>query len=867
MAVAAYSGGGKNLKIAALSAAVFGAMTTLATAAPGPIACAGAHAPVTPLSSHHLATAKSIDAIAPAGSGVKAVRSGAWSDPATWGGRTPAGRVVIPAGVGVVFDLANSPAYLSVRVDGCLELSSQTNTRLNTEFLYVAPNGELLAGTPGSPIPPSIRTEIIFSDFGAINTSIDKSLLGKGLVAASRVRIYGALKDARVKVAMAPLKGSSVVRLASAPSGWRVGDRIVVTGTRFIPQTTSSGVVLASPTEDEVRFIRAINGAVVTLDAPLKYDHAAPYSSLGAYLVNYTRNVRMASVGGAGALNSRRAHSLYMSTETTIQGAEFFEMGRTDKSVRAADVNKLTLVRANSNIRGRYPVHLHQGGFVPEAVAPVLRNIAVWGSPGWGVTHHGGTAFLFDNNTWNTFGAGFVSESGNETGAWVGNSAIKATGVDHIVKFGPDVNAFDLGRTGDGFWLQSRSIRVHKNLAVGMTGGMGFVYFHRGNDLGSRFPLTTAFTAQNLCMSEALRFGSQAIDKPQILQFSDNEVIASEVGFHITKPSPAEPHDLRSVIDNFTAWEVVDGVDITYTSRYTVKDGLISGAASPGKKLKTGVIFGKNTYDLAVAGTKITNVDYGVDLQKQWSTTFAPSFAYAVAGAQFSNVKIATYRNRNSADQVFTTLPTVKPTTLTFKWGTAPALPTSSQYLLIEGVKKDGLGTIAYPLAPKELLVGWSNHISLSRARGWYDLTTGSRGLVYPEYYSDRLTGELFQTSFIYKMTAPGFPWPSRLTNGAAAYQGTLDPNAAAPTANNDTASVNAGGSVRIRVFANDSSNDGKLLPAGHTTARNGAAEQRANGDFIYTPYPGFTGTDKFNYWVRNRQGVVSRASVTVTVY
>ena len=45
----------------------------VAAAAPGPVACAGPHAPVTPLGSHHLASLSKLDAIAPAAGGVKAV--------------------------------------------------------------------------------------------------------------------------------------------------------------------------------------------------------------------------------------------------------------------------------------------------------------------------------------------------------------------------------------------------------------------------------------------------------------------------------------------------------------------------------------------------------------------------------------------------------------------------------------------------------------------------------------------------------------------------------------------------------------------------------------------------------------------------
>lgn len=855
---------GKTFASACAVALSLIAASPAGAAAPGLVACAGARTPVTPLGSNHVGSLKLYDAIAPANTGVKAVRSGAWSDAATWGGKAPSGRVVVPAGVSVVFDLANSPVYKSVRVEGCLELSSQISNRLNTEFLYVAPNGELLAGTQNAPVPPAVISEIVFADLGPIDVKVDPKLVGKGLVAASRVRLYGALKSPRMKVAAAPKKGDTVVKLEQAPAGWRVGDRVVLTGTRWIKQTTQKEVVLASPTEDEIRHIKAISGASVTLDSALSYDHPSPDSAVGAYLVNYSRNIRLATANGATLPKSQRAHSMYMSTETTIQGVEFFEMGRTDKSVRAIDASELTSPTPTSNVKGRYPLHLHQSGFPADDVAPVVRGAAVWNSPGWGIVQHAGNAFIFQSNTWNVFGAGFVSESGNETGAWVENTAIKGVGVNHIVKDGGDVNAFDLGRTGDGFWMQSRSTRLSKNLAVGMTGGMGYVFFHRNSDLGTNVPITPAFAAKSLCQPGTMRFKPQPIESPQIAQFTDNEVIASEVGFHIVKPRPKEPHDIRSVIDNFTAWEVRKGVELTYTSRYTVKNGLLIAAkAAVGT---VGVEFGQNTYDLAIANSKIAGFEYGVNLSKTSTRVFAANNRYTVAGVTFSGIKYKPLLNQDASDQILSAMPAAKPASVAFNWGAGlVSPPPNSLYLYIKGVKTDTSGQTAYPVATDEFLMSYANFRGLAAERGWLTLTTGGKVMVVPEFYSDRLTGEVFQTSFAVKPQSY-FPWPTKLIDGSPADQGKLDLKAGPPTASNDSASVSANGAVVIAAFSNDRSNDGKLLQAGHTFARNGNVLQLADGSFRYTPFPDFRGTDNFDYWVRNRQGFVARATVTVSV-
>lgn len=857
-------GGVRRFAAGAVFSTIFAmSATSQGLAAAGPVACAGARAPVTPLGSHHLAGLSKLDAIAPAVA-VKAVRSGAWSDSATWGGKAPSGRVFIPKGVSVVFDLPNSPTLKSVRVEGCLELSNRQNTRLNAELVYVAPGGELLAGLPGAPVPATVTAEIVFPDLGALDAVADPTLVGKGVVAASRVRLYGSLKTPRVKTAVAPKRGDRVVRLSQAPGGWRVGDRVILTGTRYVPQVKKDGVVVSSNTEDEVRLITAINGSDVTLDAPLAFNHAAPDPKLGAYLVNYTRNIRFATANGASLPPSRRAHSMYMSTETTIEGVEFFEMGRTDKSKRAFNSNEVTSPTPTTNMKGRYPLHLHQSGFVSDAFAPTVRNVSVWGSPGWGVAQHAGNAFLFQNNAWNTFGAGFVAESGNETGAWVENTAIKAVGLPIIPKNGPDVTAFDLGRTGDGFWLQSRSVRLHKNLAVGMNGGMGFIYFHRNNDLGTRFPITPTFAEKNLCMPGSLRFRAQTIEKPQIAQFTENEVIASKIGFHVVKTTPIEPHDIRSMLDNFTAWEVWRGVELTYTSRYTLANSLLIGAKGAAGSL--GVQFATNTYDLAVVNTRIDGFDYGVNLSKKATRKFAQNNRYTLAGVTFSNIGRFALLNQDASDQILTQTPAAKPVSIAFNWGSGPAVPINGAlYLYVKGVKSDSSGQTSYPIATDEFLISWTNFKNLAAERGWHTLTTGQKATVVPEFYSDRLTGEIFQTSFIVK-PATKFPWPWKLNDGSPADQGVLDPKAGPPTANNDSVSVARNGSVRIAALANDRANDGKLSPAGFTFARNGNVQQLADGSFQYAPYPDFAGQDQFNYWIRNRQGVVARATVAVTV-
>ena len=88
------------------------------------------------------------------------------------------------------------------------------------------------------------------------------------------------------------------------------------------------------------------------------------------------------------------------------------------------------------------------------------------------------------------------------------------------------------------------------------------------------------------------------------------------------------------------------------------------------------------------------------------------------------------------------------------------------------------------------------------------------------------------------------------------------------PTAVGDNFSVGAGLPTNVGapgVLANDGDADGDGIQAAlNTDPANGAVLLLANGGFLYTPNPLFTGTDSFTYHVTD--GQASSATVTVTL-
>jgi hypothetical protein len=94
--------------------------------------------------------------------------------------------------------------------------------------------------------------------------------------------------------------------------------------------------------------------------------------------------------------------------------------------------------------------------------------------------------------------------------------------------------------------------------------------------------------------------------------------------------------------------------------------------------------------------------------------------------------------------------------------------------------------------------------------------------------------------------------------------------DSAFPTANDDSATLNSGDSVDIKVLANDTdSSDGVLSIRSFTQPRSGAVELVGSGDTAqlrYTAAAGFTGGDGFSYTVSNGRGGVDAALVNVIV-
>ncbi|MCL4862624.1 MAG: tandem-95 repeat protein, partial [Caldilineaceae bacterium] len=87
-----------------------------------------------------------------------------------------------------------------------------------------------------------------------------------------------------------------------------------------------------------------------------------------------------------------------------------------------------------------------------------------------------------------------------------------------------------------------------------------------------------------------------------------------------------------------------------------------------------------------------------------------------------------------------------------------------------------------------------------------------------------------------------------------------------APTAGKDSATTAPGAPVIIDVLANDADPDGDALTITIATPPSNGTAVVESGKIVYTPSPGFVGTDSFTYIASDGKGGAATATVTVTV-
>jgi hypothetical protein len=255
-----------------------------------------------------------------------------------------------------------------------------------------------------------------------------------------RMDFHGApLSRTWVKLGTTAKTGATEVTLAEPVTGWRAGDRVILTATtrqNKVRKTFRESV--RDNTQTEERIIQEIAGAKLILDRPLAHDHLVNGDYRGD-VANLSRNVIVESADPARA----RGHTMYhRNSAGSIGHAEFRHLGK-------------------EGVLGRYSLHFHLVGETMRGSSVV--GASIWDSGNRWLTIHG-TNYLVvrDCVGYRSLGHGFFLEDGTEVfNVFDRNLAVQACTTKPLPK---QVFPFDRN-DGAGFWWANSLNTFTRNVA------------------------------------------------------------------------------------------------------------------------------------------------------------------------------------------------------------------------------------------------------------------------------------------------------------------------------------------------------------------------------------------------------------------
>lgn len=411
---------------------------------------------------------------------VKSAQSGPWSSTATWeGGKVPAAgdRVQIREGNVVRYDVESDAVIRSIHVAGTLTFARDRNTRLDVGLIKIQagddasevgfdceghmeapdpskPRAALEVGAPNDPIPAGVTARIRL----AYVEGLDKEDCPAIICCGGRMDFHGApLERTWLKLVHSARVGESKVVAPRPLDGWKVGDRIILTGTtrqigyigtrRTNKDGTHSNSVRENPATEE-RIITEISpnarltgptNSLLTLDKPLAVEHSA-HGEFRAEVANLSRNVVVESADPDGV----RGHTMYHKYSAgSISYAEFRHLGK-------------------EGVLGKYSIHFHLCGDTMRGTSVV--GASVWGSRNRWITVHG-TNFLVVRDVvgYHSLGHGFFLEDGTEVFNLFDRClAVMACQTKPLPK---QVLPYD-GNLGSGFWWANSRNAFTRNVAA-----------------------------------------------------------------------------------------------------------------------------------------------------------------------------------------------------------------------------------------------------------------------------------------------------------------------------------------------------------------------------------------------------------------
>jgi hypothetical protein len=478
---------------------------------------------------------------------VRTAGSGSWSDAKTWeGGKLPAAgaRVQVRAGHRVVYDRKSEDVIRSIHVAGTLTFAAGRDTELNVGLIKIQPGDDasengfdcdahmtdpdpkmpkpaLEIGTPDKPLDAKYTATIRLHCV----EGLDRETCPAVICCGGRLDLHGApMSRTWVKLGANAKAGDKSVSLSEQVTGWRKGDRIVVTPSdregHDMPSRRPGGKGPKLHTEERV--ITALDGTKIEFEQPLELAHIGT-GDYCAEVANLSRNVVVESADPAGV----RGHTMYhRNSAGSISYAEFRHLGK-------------------EGVLGKYSIHFHLCGDTMRGSYVV--GASIWDSANRWVTIHG-TNYLVvkDCVGYRSVGHGFFLEDGTEVfNVLDRNLAVQAFKGKKLPK---QALPFDQNE-GAGYWWANSLNTFTRNVAC-ENDRYGFRYeATQGSSFKVTLPVLQADGSRKPTDIRTLPF----------VRFDDNEshsegLYGMNIGEGVNRVGPDTAHPF--VMRNTRIWDV-----------------------------------------------------------------------------------------------------------------------------------------------------------------------------------------------------------------------------------------------------------------------------------------------------------------------
>jgi len=327
---------------------------------------------------------------------IEAIANGDWNNATTWSTNqipTSSDDVTIPKGFTVL--LSGTSNARTINVYGTLTPKNlTTDFSITTKAVMVHNGGLFQIGSEANSYTANGLITLTGSDSN--ETLFSNPFMGAkliGVMAGGRLELHGTFKKTWTQLNTTAAKGATTITLKETVN-WNIGDEIVIASTDFDAH------------QAEKRTITAINGLVLTLNAPLEYMHFGVEQIYN----NGTKNIILDERAEVGLLTHNLKIQGDNSSETNGFGGHIMSM---PNSVSKASNIELYRMGQKSKI-GKYPWHWHLLG---DADGQYIKNAGIHKSFNRVIVVHGTNNTLVEGNVGYDFlGHGYFLENGSETG-------------------------------------------------------------------------------------------------------------------------------------------------------------------------------------------------------------------------------------------------------------------------------------------------------------------------------------------------------------------------------------------------------------------------------------------------------------------